>query len=283
MKQNILDELKDHIKDFTSSERRVADFIINNPSEVTFDTINELSKKVGTSTTTIMRLASKLNYSGYSELQNEIQTFVKQRNAPQARLISNMQNIEEDQLWNQTVRFHMDHLNHLISQVDHKELEEVVNIVENSNHIYCTCVQSGLPVGQYFFQNINRIKGNCKLIIADVSDWVDEIVNMTVDDLLVVISFPRYAKRIKDFAMVAKEKGVKVVVITDTYSSPLVDYGDVIIPCDSKSLAFHNSPIPAMVTVDYIINAIAINESHKNSSRLEEVNEILKRINYHSK
>lgn len=283
MEHNVIDELKQNIKDLTGSERKVADFIINNTSEVMFDTINELSKKVGTSTTTVMRLASKLGYSGYSELQDEIQSFIKLHNDPQTRLTSNLQNIEEDQLWNQTIAFHMSQLNHFITQINHEAIEGVVDLIDKSQKIFCTCVQSGLPVGQYFSQNINRIKGNCKLINADVSDWIDEIINMTHQDLLFVVSFPRYAKRIRDFAMIAKEKGVTVVVITDTYSSPLIDYGDIIIPCDSKSLAFHNSPVLAMIAVDYIINAVAVNESSKESNRLEEVNEILKRINYHSK
>lgn len=280
---NVFDNLKEKIIEMTNSERKVADYIIKNPSEVTFDTVNELSKKVGTSTTTIMRLAVKLGYTGYSELQHDIQNFMKDKAAPQARLISNLKNVEEDELWTQTVGYHVNQINQLVSQLDPNSLEDTVELIEKSNKIYCTCVRSGLPVGQYFSQNINRISGNCRLIVADVSDWVDEIVSMNEGDLLVTISFPRYAKRINDFVKIAKEKGVKVIVITDTYSSPLIDYGEVVLTCDSNSLAFHNSPITALVVVDYIINALAIKESYRESNRLEEINNILKRINYHSK
>lgn len=280
---NVLDHLREKIVTMTNSERKVADYIIKNLSEVTFDTVNELSKKVGTSTTTIMRLTAKLGYSGYSEFQHDIQEFMKDQAAPQARLISNLKNVEEDELWAQTVNYQINQINQLSTQLDLKSLEKAIELIENSNRIYCTCVRSGLPVGQYFSQNINRIKGNCRLIVADVSDWVDEIVSMNEGDLLVTISFPRYAKRINDFVKIAKEKGVSVLIITDTYSSPLIDYGEVVLPCNSDSLAFHNSPITALVVVDYIINALAIKESYRESNRLDEVNNILKRINYHSK
>lgn len=280
--EDILDDLKNKIKDLTNAERKVADFIIKNPSEATFDTVNTISKKVGTSTTTVMRLAVKIGYSGFSDFQHNLQEYIKNKSAPKERLLSNLHNVEENELWSQTVSYYVSQIDNLFKQIDKETLDNVVSLIERSNRTYCTCVRSGLPVGQYFSQNVNRINGKCHLIVADNTDWVDEIVSMGSGDLLVAISFPRYANRINDFVKIAKEKNVKIVVITDTYSSPLVDYGDVVIPCDSNSLAFQNSPILATLVVDYIINALAINDSKNDSNRLDDINNILKRINYHT-
>src|SRR5699024_5761132 len=106
--------------------------------------------------------------------------------------------------------------------------------------------------------------------------------SMDENDVLVAISYPRYAKRINEFVKIAKERNVKIIIITDTYSSPLVDYADVIIPCDSNSLAFHNSPILSLIAIDYIINSLALKESRKNSNRLDAIDHTLKRLNYHT-
>ncbi|MDW8555454.1 MurR/RpiR family transcriptional regulator [Staphylococcus xylosus] len=83
-KDNIFMKIKENIKNLSQSERKVANFITKAPTDIMFDTINELSEKVGTSTTTIMRLASKLGYSGYTELQRDIQKFLKDGKAPQS-------------------------------------------------------------------------------------------------------------------------------------------------------------------------------------------------------
>lgn len=280
-KDNIFMKIKENIKNLSQSERKVANFITKAPTDIMFDTINELSEKVGTSTTTIMRLAGKLGYSGYTELQRDIQKFLKDGKAPQSRLASNLQNIEKDNLWTETVDFHTTQLQQFSNQVDEQTLDKAINLIENANNICCACVRSGLPAGHYFSQNINRIKGNCNLIVADTSDWVDEVVSMNSKDVLVAISYPRYAKRINDFVKIAKNKGVKIIIITDTFSSPLVDYADVILPCDSNSLAFHNSPILSLVVIDYLINALAVKETKKNSNRLDDINEILQQIKYH--
>lgn len=281
-KENIINELRNNIKLLTNSERKVADYIIKYTSEATFDTVNGLSKKVGTSTTTIMRLAAKMGYSGYAELQNDLQEYIMNSSTPKERLISNLQNVQENQLWSQTANYYIQQINQLFNQIDQNSLDEVVSLIESSKNVYCTCVRSGLPVGQYFSQNVNRIHGNCSMIVADLSDWVDEIISMGPGDVLVAISFPRYANRIHEFVKIAKEKNVKIVIITDNYTAPIVEFGDIVIPCDSNSLAFHNSPVAATVVVDYIINALAVKNSKNNSKRLEEVSEILKRIDYHA-
>src|SRR5699024_8628915 len=147
----------------------------------------------------------------------------------------------KENLWIETINHYTSQLAHITNQVDESTLDKAVDLIDNARSICCTCVRSGLPAGQYLSQNVNRIKGNCNLIIADVSDWIDEVVSMDENDVLVAISYPRYAKRINEFVKIAKERNVKIIIITDTYSSPLVDYADVIIPCDSNSLAFHNS------------------------------------------
>ncbi|GAB1611936.1 MurR/RpiR family transcriptional regulator [Mammaliicoccus lentus] len=280
--ENILIKLKEQIKTLTNSERKVANYIIKEPTEVIFDTINELSKKVGTSTTTIMRLASKMGYSGYTKLQRDLQEVIKDGKAPQSRLTSNLKNIEKENLWIETINHYTSQLAHITNQVDESTLDKAVDLIDNARSICCTCVRSGLPAGQYLSQNVNRIKGNCNLIIADVSDWIDEVVSMDENDVLVAISYPRYAKRINEFVKIAKERNVKIIIITDTYSSPLVDYADVIIPCDSNSLAFHNSPILSLIAIDYIINSLALKESRKNSNRLDAIDHTLKRLNYHT-
>ncbi|MEY9140711.1 MurR/RpiR family transcriptional regulator [Mammaliicoccus lentus] len=280
--ENILIKLKEQIKTLTNSERKVANYIIKEPTEVIFDTINELSKKVGTSTTTIMRLASKMGYSGYTKLQRDLQEVIKDGKAPQSRLTSNLKNIEKENLWIETINHYTSQLAHITNQVDESTLDKAVDLIDNARSICCTCVRSGLPAGQYLSQNVNRIKGNCNLIIANVSDWIDEVVSMDENDVLIAISYPRYAKRINEFVKIAKERNVKIIIITDTYSSPLVDYADVIIPCDSNSLAFHNSPILSLIAIDYIINSLALKESRKNSNRLDAIDHTLKRLNYHT-
>ncbi|MFC0562136.1 MurR/RpiR family transcriptional regulator [Halalkalibacter alkalisediminis] len=274
-------KLKEKILDLTASQRKVADYILKNPMEVAFLTVDQLAGLVGTSTTTIMRLTFSLNYTGYTEFQKGLQELLRNQAAPHTRLEANLKGVSENDLWTRCAENQISNINKTKEIISNDTLMRVLDMVMSSNRVYCTSVKSGLPVAQYLTFGLNRLIGNCELIVADQSDWVDLHLNLDSNDLIIATSFPRYARRIVDFVSQAKERNAKIIAITDSYSSPLIKYSDIVLPCNSGSLAFHNSPIASMVVADYLISAIAINYPDKTKARLDKVNEVLTKINYH--
>lgn len=276
----MLTQLKTALSTLTPSERKVANFIIQQPTEVSYLTIQQLADNVGTSTTTIMRLSAKLGYSGFAELQNALQAFLKSDSTPKSRLMSGL-TVHKDELWGKTLAHYSEQIAHLLTVIDKHTLDGIVERLTNANKILITSARSGLPIGLFLAQNLNRLCGNAQFLQADLSDWVDDVLTLSKDDVLIAISFPRYAKRIAQFASVAKQKGATLVVLTDNYTSPLVAQGDFVVPCNAQSLSFHNSPITAMIVADYLIGAVAKQHASTANDRLGEVEGIFRDIGYH--
>jgi DNA-binding MurR/RpiR family transcriptional regulator len=279
--ENPILKLKNKISELTETQRRVADYIIKNPVDVAFLTVDQLAGIVGTSTTTIMRLTFSLNYSGYTEFQKGLQELLRNRAAPQIRLEANLKDLNESDLWIRSAESQLNNIQSTVEMISTESLNKTVEMIVSADRIFCTSVRSGLPVAQHLTFGLNRLLGNCELIVADLSDWVDKGINFTSKDLVIATSFPRYARRIVEFAMAAKDNNAQIISITDSYSSPLVKYSDLVLPCNSSSIAFHNSPIASMLVADYLVSAIAINYPEKTKNRLDEINSILTKMNYH--
>lgn len=276
----MLTHLKNNLFKLTPSESSVANFIIQNPTETSYLTIQELAKTVGTSTTTIMRLSAKLGYSGYAELQNALQAFIKEDNAPKSRLM-NSPKVSDDKLWGATLAHIGDQIASLATTMDESSLALAINALTYADKILITATRSGLPVGVFLAQNLNRINGKSQFIQADLSDWVDEVASLNDNSVLIAITFPRYARRIYDFAKVAKQKGATVIALTDSYAVPLVEKSDIALICQAKSLSFYNSPISAFVVAEYLIGALAKKQSEQLQERLGDVQQVLGEIGYH--
>jgi DNA-binding MurR/RpiR family transcriptional regulator len=279
--ENPINKLQEKISELTETQRRVADYIIKHPLDVAFLTVDQLAGIVGTSTTTIMRLTFSVGYSGYTEFQKGLQEILRNRAAPQTRLEANIKEISENDLWGRYVENQIGSIQETVDMITPEVLNQTIEKIVSAERIICTSVRSGLPVAQYLTHGLNRLLGNTQIIISDVSDWVDSIVSMTSKDLVIAISFPRYARRVIDIAQAAKGNGVQVISITDSYSSPLMKHSDLILPCNSSSIAFHNSAVSSMFVADYLISAIAINYPEKIKERLDKVNEALTNMNYH--
>jgi DNA-binding MurR/RpiR family transcriptional regulator len=279
--ENPILKLKEKVSELTETQRKVADYIIKNPLDVAFLTVDQLAGIVGTSTTTIMRLTFSLGYSGYTEFQKGLQEILRNRAAPQTRLEVNLKDLNQSDLWIRCAENQLQNIQSTVEMIPAETLDKTLEMIVSAERIFCTSVRSGLPVAQYLTFGLNRLLGNCDLIVADLSDWVDKGADLTSSDLVIAASFPRYARRVVEFVMTAKEKNAQVISITDSYSSPLVKYSDLILPCSSSSIAFHNSAISSMLVADYLISAIAIKYQEKVKHRLDEVNSILTKINYH--
>jgi DNA-binding MurR/RpiR family transcriptional regulator len=278
---NPIIHLKDNLHKLTNSQRTVANYILEHPMEVAFLTVDQLARKVRTSTTTIMRLAFNLGYTGYAEFQKELQKDLRSQAAPKTRFEANLLDRENEDLWSTLVNHHLQHLQSTYELISLETLDQVVDGLAQSSKIYLTNVRSGMPIAQFLYHGLNRALGNVKLIPADQIEWVDEIISMKEGDILIAVSFPRYSTRLLELLDRAKQKGVKIISITDSYSSPLVKYSDTILPATSNSLSFHNSLIPAMVIADYLVSAVSIHYPEQTKKRLDELNNILTSVNYH--
>ncbi|MGB8862403.1 MAG: hypothetical protein WCC60_24320, partial [Ilumatobacteraceae bacterium] len=57
----------------TPAERRVAEVVLEQPQLVAFGTVAELAEASGSGAATVVRLASKLGYDGFTGLQASVQ------------------------------------------------------------------------------------------------------------------------------------------------------------------------------------------------------------------
>lgn len=278
---NPLETLKEHLDSLPRSQKLVVDYIIGHYTEVGFMTVDQLATRVGTSTTTVMRLMANVGYSGYSDFQKKLQVLLREQSAPQTRLEENLKNHLHSESWKRHYELQLDQI-HLATQHNtESNLNEAIELICQASAVYCTSVRSGLPVAQYVTHNLNRMIGHTKLTLADSSDWIDDVISFTEKDLLIAVSFARYGERIIEYVNQAKKKGAKIVALTDKLSSPLAPFADVVIICPADSLASHNSIISAIYVSDYLISALSAKKSESLSERLKQVDGIFKDMQYH--
>lgn len=278
---NPLEKLKESVGSLPRSQKLVVDFIINHYAEVGFMTVEQLANKVGTSTTTVMRLMVNIGYSGYSEFQKSLHTLLREESAPQMRLEENLKNHSHSEGWMRHYELQVDQIHKATQFNAESNLDEAINLICSASSIYCTSVRSGLPVAQYLTHNLNRMVGKTKLTMADSSDWVDDVIAFTEQDLLIAVSYARYGERLIEYVNQAKKKGAKIIALTDKLSSPIVPYADIVITCPAESMASHNSIVSSIYIVDYLISALSMERSDSISQRLKQVDSILKDMIYH--
>lgn len=207
---------------------------------------------------------------------------MKHKADPQTRLEANLKHSNKNKLLHDHVELQFQNIQYALDNITEETFQQIVGKIASARHVLCTSVRSGRPVGEYLSLGINRLLGNCQYIDADKSDWVDDLVHFNSSDFIIAVSYPRYAKRMKDLLEVAKSYGVDVLLITDSYSSPLTKYAQYVLPCSSASVGSHNSVVSAIFIVDYILSALAMNDPERTKPRLDQINHMLTKMSYHT-
>ena len=71
----------------TAAERRVAEVILAKPQLVAFGTVADLADAAGAGAATVVRLAAKIGYDGFTTLQASVQQDLAQQLRPAAERI----------------------------------------------------------------------------------------------------------------------------------------------------------------------------------------------------
>lgn len=281
MKSNILTILKDNKIKLSKAQKQVGDYIVKNPVEASFTTLDTLSSEIGTSTTTIMRFCAKLGYNGYSELQKDLQALVKERIDPQNRLEANIRSINSDTLLAQCAQKSVENITRTQQLIANDVCEELIKSLLSAKRLYMLGARTSHTVSYFLYHGLAQILGNCQLI--DTVSAIDQLSDVKDGDLIIVISLPRYASSTINLIKTVKKQvpKVKIVSITDSYQAPIAAYSDIVIPCHYASLSFHNSMSAVLFIADYIVTAVAMAKQKESTARLENLEEFFKELDFH--
>jgi DNA-binding MurR/RpiR family transcriptional regulator len=228
-----------------------------------------MAEIVGTSTATVMRLATKIGYTGYAEFQKDLQELLRDRVAPTTRLEINAKSLSKNSIIVKCEETQVANIAKTASFLTDETMNAFHKLVKNAHKIYIIGVRSSYAPAYQLYHELNQILGNCELLKAARGDNVTTMLNITREDLIIAITLPRYAKTTIDIVNTLKKLNPKIIGITDGYNSPLAAVSDLILPCAFRSHAFHNSIVGLAFLIDFLITSVALNNPEKTRNRLD--------------
>lgn len=255
---DVMTELQRNYADLTQSQKRIAEAIVDNPEFVAFATVDKLSARLGIASSTIVRFAYRLGLDGYPELQERVRELVRSRfrgadeGAGDEGAVAHLgQGTAAASL-----RRDLDNLRHTIADLDGATIEKAIGLLTAAPRVFFTGGLASKALADYAAHTLNRLRGNVRMLSTD--DASADILEMTADDVLVVISFPPYASQTLQVLKAARGRDVTIVGITDSPISPLGEV-DVTLTARVSGIGPQNSLVAPVAVVNVLLNGVAAN------------------------
>lgn len=252
---SFLDMIAEHSKDFTETQQLIAEFILSDPSCVAFMNARELGEAVGVSESSVVRFAYSAGFDGYRHLQAAAKKLVNQRLSMHERYLHRPQFTGD--IVHTSVRAGIRNLESLERSTSSSEIERAAAQLAQARRCYVLGYREAAGLAIIAYSAISRLCHNCIQLSFDAGETIDLLVGAGSQDVLLAISFRRYARRTLHIAEFAHKHGVFVIAITDSLFSPLREYADILLVGNVESPNFSYSLIAPLCIIDSLVLALS--------------------------
>ena len=275
MGYDISERIKKSYHRFSKGQKKLSAAILNEYDKAAYMTASKLGRLVGVSESTVVRFANQLGYNGYSEFQKAIQELVRTKLTPNQRIEITKQRLAGGDILENVSDSDISKIRSTFDKLDRDAFYSACESIISAKRIYIMGARSSEALALILKHNLSLIFDNTLLVNpTSTAEVFEQIFSIGKDDLLIAFSFPRYSSKMVNAVKFAKQKGAKVIVITDSKSSPLAEYATHLLTAQSDMASFMDSLVAPLS----IINAIIVNITSKRETLIRERFDRLEKI-----
>ena len=272
--------IKNNFKNFSESQRLIAEYLLNHSDKAAFFTAANLGKVVGISESTVVRFANFLGYDGYPALQRDLQNIIKNKLTTVNRLKKSIRSVNGgENILYEVLRNDMENIHKTMNNISLESFNKFVEEILKANSIYIVGLRTAASLAYFMGFTLHLLLKNVTTMTFGVSDLFERLINLNEKDLLIGISFPRYTLQTVEIMEYAKKKGAKTAAITDSVMSPLAQLADISIFAPSNLNSFIDSFTAPLSLVNALVTAVGISKRGETLGSLAELEEIWKKYN----
>lgn len=282
--EKIIDLIRQSDSKFSKSQKRISAYITEHYDRAAFMTASKLGSVVNVSESTVVRFASELGYEGYPEFQKALQELIKNKLTSVQRMEIISSKIGDEDVLKKVINSDIEKLRQTLDTVNGKDFENAVTTISNAKTVYILGARTCSTIASFLGLYLNLLLPDVRIVTANsASEVFEQMYRISEEDVLVAISYPRYSQRTFNAVKFASERKAKVVAITDSVASPIVNYSSctLVARCDMGN--FVDSLVAPLSLVNALVVAIVMRNKEKTAQTFETLEDIWQKYEVYSK
>jgi len=210
---SLLGRLHEAYSSLPESERRVADTILNTPSEMPVWTASELASHAQVSNATVSRLIQRLGYRSFEEARQHART-LRETGSPlfmqDATTATRGKQAHIDLLQTE-----VGIIEETLSQIDDSVLNAAARGLAEARKIRLLGYRNSRFLSDYLTAQLAQLRHNVAPMALDGQTLAEGIAELGPQDVAVVVGLRRRPEQFNDIVRLLSDRGVKTLLIAD--------------------------------------------------------------------
>ena len=224
------------------SEKAIASYVLDHPSDVATMTVRDLAAETGTSPASVSRFARTLDYRTYSDMRLALGISISRASGEEKATGGKVALDDVEGSIKYVLSHKVKELAETTSLIDSDDFAAVVNLLHNANLVLITGVGNSINMGANAAFKLSQV-GVRAFCPSTTEAMASVATNLTENDVLLVISTSGYSKRLVNLFDSAEDSNTPIVMITDNPDTLLAKRATHIIRAVSRDRAIIGSEI----------------------------------------
>lgn len=269
-------KIKERWDEFTPSDKKIGEYIVDNPEQIVNYNTLELAEIIQTSQSAIIRFIKKIGYKGYIDFKIDVAKSLEESNDffPD-EVITKNESIEN--IISKSKNNVLATVEKTYALIDTEAIKRAIDDINKANNIYLAGVGSSGLICEDFSYKLQR-SGKKVFYQVDAHTNLALVTNIDKEDLLIAISYSGLTKEILIASEYAKKVGAKVISISKSLNSTLAHNSNelLLIPEIEREMRYGaiSSRLSSQIITDILYygyvaaNTEKVNENMRTSKEL---------------
>ena len=253
--------------------QQIASYALDNPSEVALETIASVAERASVQPSSLIRFAKVFGFPGYSDMRR---VFRMRLTDGMPDYKERLRSLEGDQpgeqakdvsaLLEQFVHADIAGLQALLQQRRTGELlEQSLKLIIESETVYVVAHRRSFPVACYLSYALSQLNVRNVLVDGIGGMFFQQVSHATSHDVMIAVSSKAYSPDVVQVVREAAQRGVRVIALTDSPLSPLVEHADISLEVQQASVGlFRSLAVPMTLAITLVVGLGRVLETKRN-------------------
>lgn len=265
---NILERIHAAYYQLSAAERKVADYVLSQHTQVQFMSITQLADECSVAEATVSRFCRSLGLKGFNAFKLETARYAATAGAgriPPRRVDAG--SLEGRCL--EAARLAQEAIHQTMELVNPASIEKAVSLFEKADKVLCVGSGGSMILAQectHLFSTVTH-----KFVaVSDSHMQMSAVATMSSNDAVLLFSYSGATHNGIAVLELAKVRKIPTILVTRYPKSPAAQLADVVLHCGSNETPFQFGSVPAKVAQLVLQDILFQEYMHRNREVCEE-------------
>ncbi len=275
----VAERMRAGFETLTRAERQLANAMLASYPMLGLDSITAVASASSVSTPTVVRMAKKLGFTGFPEMQAALRGELEATiSGPIAKHDRWTRGAPDTHILNRFAEQVNENLRRTLRQLSPETFNAVVALLSDRRRtIHIVGGRITRTLADYLFTHMQMVRGGVTLIAAGSSAWPHYMLDIRADDVVVAFDVRRYQQDLLRLAETARDKGAKLVLFTDQWGSPAARHATHAFHARIEAPSAWDSSVVTLFIIEALIAAMQDADWKETHERMEALDALFDR------